>query len=224
MSIEIVEQIIKILAPIGAGIFALIKIWLHLKFKYKEKKTTETMIPKADRHNELPIVELKSIIQSVTADIANILYFMDDVILKTDAAKVVLLKCHNGGDVPNISGPLYSTVLYEAKRPGEERVADRWQKQPLDEQYILMLMRLFKEKKIVISTSELKECILKDIYVSSGVIFSKVVEVYVSQGKYFYLSVVYKKSPSELRPEEKDEIRNCVNKIRNTYIRNSKYV
>lgn len=222
--IDSLEHIFKILAPVGAGSFALLKLWLHLKFKYSKSDTTKTIIPDKERHEYLPDAEIKSIIQRVTADIANILYCMDDVLLNTDAVKVVLLKCHNGGDVPSISGPLYATVLYEVKKPNEPSTAGRWQCQPLDDAYIKMLISLFKEKKIVNETDKMVDGILKDTYMADGVSFAKVLEVFTTKGKYFYLSVLFKKQYAEVRAEERDAIRVCVNKIKNTYERNAKYV
>ena len=221
---DLFEQIFKIMTPILAGAFGVVKLWVHFKYKYSKPKTTKTEIPDDNRHPLLPVAEIKSIIQKVTSDIANILYYMDDVLLNTDAIKVLLMKCHNGGEVPSISGPLYATVLYEVKKPNEPSTAGRWQCQPLDDAYIKMLISLFKEKKIVNETDKMVDGILKDTYMADGVSFAKVLEVFTTKGKYFYLSILFRKPVTDLRPEERDEIRNCVNKIKQTYLRNTKYI
>ena len=164
--------------------------------------------------------------EAATRDIAQIIYHMRDILEKTDAVQVVLLKAHNGGEPLKIGTWLYSSVIYEVRNPGENEVKDRWVAQPLDERYLEMLAHLQRDKRVNLVTKDLKPSPLKDVYEANGTVFAKVVEVFSTKDlqKYFYVSCVFKKPIEEMTALDRDQIRSSTQAIRNIYIRNEYFV
>lgn len=215
MTVETLEKIVGILTILGGGVFTFIQ-WVYPRFFKKENSK-----PDLCKHDPK---KFDHIIEKVLADVSNILFIMDQIVKKTDAVKVVLLKAHNGGGTPKIGNELNSTVLYEVSNDDEYPVFRAWRQQKLDKNYIRMLMNLIIDKTLNIVTEELPNSALKDIYLSHGIVFSKVIEIYRTPERYFYMSVVFKKGVEDLDPEERDYIRQAVSDIQAIYRYNKNLV
>lgn len=153
------------------------------------------------------IADLKATIQKITRDMSLLYFHMNQIINRTDAVKVIILKAHNGGGTPRIGANLYSTVLNEISESTEVPIMDRWQKQPLNEGYIAMLVNLFALKTTTLVADEMKPGPLKDVYTTQGFTFSKVLEIAATDTEYFYMSIIFRKPVDELTAVERDEIR-----------------
>lgn len=167
----------------------------------------------------------KSFMESMR-DIASSIVPMKEIIHKTDCVHIILIKAHNSGDPLRLGNFLYSSALYEDYNEGEEPIVGKWTNQPLDTNYIEILYNLVKRKTINIKEEDLKPGPLKDLYVSKGIKFSKLVEICISndQTKYIYISCLFKKSFEELTAAERDQIRSSTQAIRNIYVRNEYFV
>lgn len=107
----------------------------------------------------------------------------------TGADRALLLRAHNGGAIPRPGVALYSSVIYEVHATGVASIRDSWQKQPLDEHYIGLLLKVATQKIAALETKRMYECALRDAYESLGVTESRIAEVKSGVGEYYYLSL-----------------------------------
>lgn len=154
---------------------------------------------------------------------------MRHILEKTTAKRVVLLYVHNGGDIPQIGKPLYSSVSHESVADGEELIASRWSKQLIDEAYNRMLVDMINDPMgiVTVNVKDMPNSILKDTYKANCIKKTKVMHVYtykaekklfnftkeLKKARMWYLSVVFKDEHA-LLAHEKDEIRSSLNNIK----------
>ena len=100
--------------------------------------------------------------------IYNILQQAKDV---TDASRVVLLKLHNGGGRPQAGNSMYSTALYEVYCDGQTPIAQNWQAERIDNdgQYREMVIEMYDNGITRLSTHEMPQSKLRDLYERVGV-------------------------------------------------------
>ena len=110
----------------------------------------------------------------------------------TGAARVLLLRAHNGGSIPRAGVPLYSSVLYEVW-DGDvlEPIKSTWQKQRLSETYVSMLLEVATKGEATVITKDLPPCVLKDTYEATGVARAEVHKVRAEAGAFYYLSITF---------------------------------
>lgn len=140
----------------------------------------------------------------------------------TKASRILILKTENGGGRPKIGSHLKSSVVYETYDKPLKDVKKNWQDQPLDEDYITLLIDLIQstDQHITIHTKSLKEdSILRVNYDASGIKKSHIFEIIEKEKQYLYLSVNYINNEPDTQ-EEKEVLRSCVNQLRNIFSQN----
>ena len=146
---------------------------------------------------------------NVINEVAKIFSHLNQIMAECNASHVVLLKASNGGSIPRPGCKLYSSVIYEVYGPSSTSVLKSWQDQPLDQQYIHMLMDVKQHGETQIIIDEMDEGILRNLYLSKGIKMSKVVKLLDIEGAFYYLSIVWAHGDS-ISEEELGRIDNII--------------
>lgn len=132
--------------------------------------------------------------------LARIYSIMDETLDNTQFDRFLILKSENGGGIPRLGNHLYTSVIMERHTvPTKVRALDLYKKIELDRDYILMLTEIYNVGKKRFIVADMPEGLLKRIYNSEGVKFSKVYHLYTAENAMFYCSVATKSTdtPSE---------------------------
>lgn len=147
---------------------------------------------------------------------ANITQAMNTLLNSTPFERVVLLRAHNGGKVPQIGCTLRSSVFGEVfgKLPSARL---KWQAEILEESYVDMLINLCRRKFVNVDVRTMPQGTLKNMYVAQGVVTSRVVFVHQRDddgrdGALWYLSLNADREVS-LTGADLNSIRECVSSI-----------
>lgn len=113
------------------------------------------------------------------------------------AQRALLIKCHNGGKVPNGGTPLFLTVLADTHAQSVAPIAGEYQQRPLvDPSYLELLSRLDAAEMILQPTEDLPVAsMLRDEYEREGLLSAWICVVHRSDstGSLFYLSASSKR-------------------------------
>ena len=138
MTVDFTDIFSTLIGIVGA----LVGIWLKYHFdRRKAMKVAQEGDP-LDKHHEYLI----------KAGEINIL--LNELLANLGAARILVLRANNGGGIPKTSSPLYSSVLYEAIKQGEEAVHQSWQNLAVDSEYKRMLQEMLADPDM---DAELKE-------------------------------------------------------------------
>ena len=128
-------------------------------------------------------------IPNVLNRIHEVYHILNMLLRETKCVRALILRAENGGEVPIVGKDLYSSVVYEVYDRAFDSIKARWQKRPLDEDYIDLLLEVSKEGKAVLITEEMAPCALKDLYVSIGLHGSVVLKLKAREGAFYYLAL-----------------------------------
>ncbi len=111
----------------------------------------------------------------------------------TESSRVLLLKCTNGGEVPRIDSTLYSSIIMEEFDDEKtSSIYDEWQDRKLDKHYTEVLIDLDTKKSSVLKVSDCPEgSLLANLYMSKGIVGSRLFRIASTPEKYFYLVANY---------------------------------
>lgn len=140
---------------------------------------------------------------------------LNQVLLDSDACRVLLLKTSNGGGVPGPGATVRVTIESEACANMVPSMMD-WQARPMDQSYSRMIVRLITERRMVLRPSELpKGSELRNSYEANGVLSSWVFKVAVVKGAFFFLSLNFTKEERlAMTAADVDRISASINRIR----------
>lgn len=167
----------------------LFKWWVERRDKKKKRKITD-----------------------VLSRIHEVYHTLNVILRETAANRVVILRAENGGDIPTVGKDLYSSIVYEAFDRELGSVKNRWQRQPLDEEYVRMLLEVAQKNHISIRTAKLKACPLKDLYEANQVSAAEIYKVKAKEGAFYYLALHFK-NEEDISPAFRDLLRYSVNEL-----------
>jgi hypothetical protein len=150
-------------------------------------------------------------ITDVLGRIHDVYHILNVLLRETSADRAVILRAENGGDVPMVGKELYSSVVYEVF-DGLGSVKDRWQRQPLDEEYVRMLLQVAEKGHASVRTAKLKACPLKDLFEADSVGGAEVYKIKAKEGAFFYLAVHFKQE-GPVNSSFRDILRYSINEL-----------
>ena len=115
-------------------------------------------------------------------------YVLMNLLKKSNAKRILLLKTTNGGGRPQLSRKLYVSVMYEVYDDPLGSVKSDWQEQELDPQYLDLLFQMNKEGKLVVETEDLPAGMLRNVYESQGIKQSYIYKIVEREKEYIYIS------------------------------------
>lgn len=133
---------------------------------------------------------------AVTFSLISRAYFILHTLMEsTGSSRAVILRAHNGGGPLNPAAHTYSSVLMET-RESLPRVLDTWVKQPLDGQYVELLVSILKDGSVELETASMgQDGLLRSLYLKHGVTHSVVVYLWNTDKELFYLSLNFTEKP-----------------------------
>ncbi len=155
----------------------------------------------------------KDITQLLTG-ISNMYSKMQQLLNETEANRFLILKAENGGGKPKVGCTINVSVLYEVVN-GLRSVKDDYQKLPVDPNYIVMLSEASLHGHSSMVVKEMEPCMLKDIYVDEGVLYSEVHYLCETDLAFYYCSVASTVTTNFSGGRVRNRITLSVNYIRN---------
>lgn len=138
---------------------------------------------------------------------------MQEMLNYVGGNRLLLLRLENGGNVPEVTKPLYVTVIEETYNNPVSAIKSRWQHRLVDIPYIKMLVKMGRGS-ITVDTENLEdECILKNAYKSAGI--QRACICYVSTTKhYMYFVSIGFLDKKILSEQAKDRISSFLDGVR----------
>ena len=191
----------------SAGIFST----LGLALKYVLDKAWEywKTVRKDRKEEKLEVVE------GVIKSSKKIFTLLNEITTRTSVSRALVLAAHDGGKIPSVFSPVYSTVLFEAN-DDLPTMTERWHKQRVDESYINIINKILEKDVFQIFVEDMDSGILRDLYKAEGIDHSTVYYLTYSTEKesVLYLVLNYRDG-NGLTHKEKNIIRSCVTDITN---------
>lgn len=113
---------------------------------------------------------------------------LEEAVQRTSAASAVLLHLHNGADQIYAGKRIYSSVVEEAPTNPALSVKNDWQERLVDDEYLDMIVRLKREKVVVLNTEAMPASMLRRLYERMNVTCSVVFWCNESKGGPYYVS------------------------------------
>lgn len=94
------------------------------------------------------------------------------------ADMMTFMTAHDSGMGLSLEIPWYTSVVWNSGKDKEFRkLSNSWNGQLLDNHYKMLLIRLEKEKQIILSTKEMEDCMMKRFFEANNIATSFVSEV-----------------------------------------------
>lgn len=123
------------------------------------------------------------------AKISRVYNIMRDTVENTSFDRVLILKAENGGGIPKLGSPLYTSVVMEMYAPSLKPIQDRYTRLKLDAQHIEVLLNLYLKGSNSIQIDNLPESNLKYIYLSEGLHSSRMFYLHSDKDAMYYLTL-----------------------------------
>jgi hypothetical protein len=150
---------------------------------------------------------------AVLDSVHRIYHELNALLSTTQAHRVAIMRAEDSGEVPTVGKDLYSSIVYESfkERLGSER--EKWQRQPLDDAYVSILLRAVTDGAAVVLVEDMQPGALRDRYTSSGVSWAECHPLVAWPGEFFYMKLQY---ASRFTPDafHRDSVRVAVTNVR----------
>lgn len=139
---------------------------------------------------------------------------LDRLAREVGGQRALLLKAHNGGQIPRASSTLKITIMAEAHAPSVQSVAGEYDARLLtDRGYLRMLSELDEVELMLLRTKDLpKRSMLRDEYEREGLSAAWICVVKRDPRRFFYLSVSSDRDFKD-SPTERAAVRACAAKL-----------
>lgn len=197
--LQTVETVLMTLASSGALLFILkwVKETMDVRSHTKRRKKHESSLAHLD----------------------DLYHLMNSLLAETGAARVSIIFNSNGGGYPSLDAVRKSTMKYEVFATGHEPIKSSWQNQELDWPYTNMLNSMMgkPDKTIWNITEDLPDGILKNLYLSAGIVCGKVAYLFATNTSFIYLSIVWDLDIDRTDPKLLNNLRVRINQIQGLF-------
>lgn len=140
----------------------------------------------------------------VLSDIHQVYDALHGLTNATGACRAVVLKTENGGGIPRIGRPLYSSILYEVFVPPAKLLRKGWQQQQIDEGYTSMLLDVLAKGTVIVETRRMPKSQLRTMYEANQVWRSVICLLVVEERRLICLSLnfIHPDGPEEAEVED----------------------
>lgn len=193
-----VPIIVASVGVIGSLTTVALKYYLDNKKKIKADK---------EKHRFVNIIPAMSELYTI----------LQEVIVNSEADRVMILKTENNGGRPRFGCQLFSSVLYEIITSNLESKKNSWQRRPLDQEYTELLTNMMSHSELYyefVLNDLMDASLLKDIYERDGVNRS-VIQVLAEREKTLVYIALNWKSDKMLSATQREAIRTGVLKLQN---------
>ena len=163
------------LATLAAGVMKLAP-WIYKTLDDRARKRNEASQIKALRS----MARMFTLMSSLTTPKARL------------ADRVIVFAGHNGGSMPEAGKPYYVSAINSElgyDTAFENRPENRYQEVAVDRDYVNLLLDAYDEEYVHLLTDEMPTCLLRDYYLSEGVVESFVFFLRTTGHHFIYASV-----------------------------------
>lgn len=142
----------------------------------------------------------ESTIPDVLGKIHEVYRILNLILHETPAQLVHLVRVENGGAVPKVGKDLYASVVYEVTDRKRVGVKDKYQKEPIQEEFVTMLLGVAEKGYVYHSASNIPSSVIKDFLLAQDLTGTGFMKIKVRDGAFFYLAIYYR-SDNETDPD-----------------------
>jgi hypothetical protein len=106
-------------------------------------------------------LKAKSHIKRVLSSVRDIYVYLNKALNESNAYRVYVIRIANGGTVPQIGKRLYASIIYEVYRHGLDPIANEFDNQLVDENYISLTAELFSRREMFAHTATFSRGMLR---------------------------------------------------------------
>ena len=139
----------------------------------------------------------KNAFYNTISDLNTIYEEMDELKSKAKCDRVLVITTTNGGGIPVPGANLYASILFETYDKSLGTIKGSWQNRLIDEGYVKTLLSLEEHGLIVVETEKMADGILKDVYMTSGIVKSVIAKIKSTDKRYYYISCNFKEDVSD---------------------------
>lgn len=163
-----------------------------------------------DTEAEVPVEEFEDLIE--------VQQIMERALSKSGAQRFLILKTENGGGKPRLGTHLYASVLYEAVREPIVSVKEDYQRLLVDDIYVRMLSDIGPNHPNKLKVSDMKDGILKRIYIKDNIEYSEIHYLTETNNAFFYASIATSEEDNVFDdPIERVELEIALSKVINIF-------
>lgn len=197
------DLLVSIISALGAGGFftatyAFFKWLVRYMGGEKEVASEQPDGGSNDDSVKVPVTHFNILFD----DIQKVYDSMSDALEALSADRILILHAHNGGSVPTLRVPVYSSVLYEAHVPNSphtgsviEPMKTTWKSQVMDADYVMLLKQMALSGTITWKTKDMPPSVLKDVYEVGGVAAATIFTIYEEDNLSLYYGSITTSDP-----------------------------
>lgn len=118
-------------------------------------KAVQSFMEYSRKHKIFGQKEPEEVWDAAVSDIQLLNHMLREALIELGAVRVFVAKCHNGGSTPSPSHPVFITVVNEYTRGLIDPVAPFWQATAVDHPRLELMMKLAKEKQLLVHRAAL---------------------------------------------------------------------
>jgi len=142
---------------------------------------------------------------------------LNNIKREVGAHRVMILSSEDGGGVPRVGCQLYTSVVYETFDAPLRALRARWQRQPLDEQYIKLLTDIVVNGESTFVPSMAEEGILKDLHDAQKLVASRYYRLIDREKEVLYLSCSFLDDTDYDTPKAREVLRSGLAQLRQLF-------
>lgn len=142
---------------------------------------------------------------------------LNNIKREVGAHRVMILASENGGGVPRVGCQLYTSVVYETFDAPLRALRSRWQRQPLDEQYIKLLTDIVVSGESTFVPSMAEDGILKDLHEAQKLVASRYYRLIEREKEVLYLSCSFLNDADYDTPKAREVLRAGLAQLRQLF-------
>lgn len=133
------------------------------------------------------------------------------------AHRVMILSSENGGGRPRLGCQLYTSVVYETFDTPLQGLRSKWQRRPLDEQYIKLLSEIVANGQATFVPAVAEDGVLKDMHDAQQIKASRYYELIERETQVLYLACAFREEAEYDTPKAREVLRAGLAELRRLF-------
>lgn len=120
----------------------------------------------------------------------NVYHHLNNIVAHYGSKRAMVMYVENGGGRPSIGSKLFVSIAYEVFTKASQSIREAFQRVQIDDSYITMLGYMMSNhgNRTISVTSQMPDCLLRNVYLEAGTAMSIVYLVKITDTKLYYAS------------------------------------
>lgn len=145
----------------------------------------------------------------------------ESLVLDESADRVYIFRAHDSGGIPKLGLPYHISAVSAFYQDPLKDKSKRYKDIHVDDNYKDSIVSLIEKDKLEISTENLQEGLMKDIYIDEGVIYAHIYKLAITDNSFFYMSVSWFLEPTDSQVLQADLVANQIQSIYKKHHKNN---